>query len=483
MGASVNKTLFSLFLALALVLAGCATDPQQDSELNAITDLSDSSPKDSTSSSKGQPEPKIEVDAVAPDWTQPESPADAEICKVIDGQSPAARAATEGQMVEGKRARGNIGFPLSPLTLPVSGESNIVAALVSFDDAPPTDLSPEEFLRPQLDKMERWGDFWSQGKLDFNFIMPDEWVNVSIDHEDFPVKNGLSFSERQGNSNKVIKLIAAALPDDLDYSDVDGVLAYWSPNIKHFESDLGLQGFEGVSLPFPGGSKEAFFWSGNTWYYEDKGGLTAEIKAQQTWSSWLYFLLDSMGLHNHGPGNGWPNGLQQNQMPHYGEFSGAILGWDEFRLGWTDDSQVHCLEPSSLEGVHEFMLTPREIRGGERRIAVVPLENQGAVVIESRRPIGWSETWSDDKSGLLAYFVDTELEIDRVDSFTQAGCGNDPNQPKWAYHLFKDGFSGDCREFSNAFIRQGEKLTFQSIEIELVHSAEFHDYVRVTNLG
>ena len=483
MGASVNKSLLTFSLALSLVLTGCAADPQQQPELDESTELSESLSNDSTSSSESQPEPEIETVAQAPDWKQPASPADAEACKVIDGQSPAARAAIEGNMVEGKRVRGNIGFPLSPNTLPVSGESNIVAAMVSFDDAPPTELTPEEFLRPQLDKMEQWGDFWSQGKLDLNFIMPNEWVNVDINHEDYPVNNGLPFAERQGNSNEVIKLIAAALPEELDYSEVDGVLVYWSPNIEYFESDLGLQGFEGVMLPFPGGSKEAFFWSGNTWYYEDEGGLTPEIKAQQTWSSWLYFLLDSMGLHNHGPGNGWSNGLQQNQMPNQGEFSGAILGWDEFRLGWTDDSQVHCLEPSSVQGVHEFMLSPRELQGGERRLAVVPFEDQGAVVIESRRPVGWSDTWSDEKSGLLAYFVDTELEIERVDSFTQGGCGNDPNRPKWAYHLFKDDFSGDCREFSNAFIRQGDKLTFQSIEIELVHSAETLDYVRVTNLG
>ena len=129
------------------------------------------------------------------------------------------------------------------------------------------------------------------------------------------------------------------------------------------------------------------------------------------------------------------------------------------------------------------MLSPREFQGGERRIAIVPFEDQGALVLESRRPIGWSETWSDEKSGLLAYFVDTELDIERVDSFTQAGCGNDPNQPKWAYHLFKDGFSGDCREFSNAFIREGETLTYESIQIELVHSADALDYVRVRNLG
>lgn len=303
-----------------------------------------------------------------------------------------------------------------------------------------------------------------------------------MNHADYSVKNELSFEERQGDANEVIKLIAAALPADLDYENLDGVMAYWSPEIEHFTGDLGLQGFEGVALPFPTGSKEVFFWSGNKWHYQDSGAMTPEIKAAHTWSFWLYLMLDSMGLHNHGPGNGWVNGLQQAQNPRAGEFSGALLGWDEFKLGWTKDSQVQCLEPASIKTKHEFLLTPREISGGDRRLAVVPFENQGALVIESRRPIGWSDTWSDDKSGLLAYFVDTELEIERVNSFTRAGCGNSKDQPKWAYHLYKDGFSGDCRQFSNALIRQGEKLTFQSVQIELVHSTSVADYVRVTVL-
>ena len=423
-----------------------------------------------------------EADALAPAWVQSASPADVEECKVIDGQSAAARAAFEGTLVDGKRARGNIGFPLSPTTLPINGESNFIVAMVGFDDAPPGDFSPASLLETQLKRMEEWGDYWSQGELDFNFQLVDEWIKLPVNHSDFPVKKELPFEERQGNANQVIKMIAAALPSNLDYDNLDGVLVYWSPEIEHFTSDLGLQGNEGLGLPFPVGSKEVFFWSGNRWHYQDSGVMTAEIKAAQTWSFWLYLILDSMGLHNHGPGNGWVNGLQQSENQKAGEFSGALLGWDEFKLGWTKDSQVHCLQPSEIGSVNEFLLTPREIPGGERRLAVVPFEDHGALVIESRRPIGWSETWTDEKSGLLVYFVDTELDIERVDSFTQAGCGNDPEQPKWAYHLFKDGFSGDCREFSNAFIRQGERLTYRSVQIELVHSASSKDYVRVIKI-
>ena len=468
-------------LLSVFALSGCVTS--QESNVSEADETTTASTESDQAESTEEIAPELVEDVEpAPEWTQSESPADVEICKVIDGQSPAARATEEGRMVEGKRARGNIGFPLSPVSLPISEDSNFIAAMVSFDDAPPTDLTPEGYLRPQLEKIEQWGDFWSQGKLNFNFQMVDEWVNIPVNHEDYPVKRELPFAERQGNANEIIKMIAAALPADLDYENLDGVMVYWSPEIEHFTGDLGLQGFEGIALPFPGGEKEVFFWSGNTWWYETTGAMTADIKAEYTWSFWIYLMLDSMGLHNHGPGNGWPSGLQQMQVEANGEHSGSIIGWDEFKLGWTDDSQVHCLDPASITEPNEFLLTPREISGGERRLAVVPFENQGALVVESRRPIGWSGTWTNEKSGLIAYFVDTELDIERVDSFTQGGCGNNPDQPKWAYYLYKDGFNGDCREFSNIFIREGEKLTFQSVQIELVHSSDQLDFVRVTNL-
>ena len=57
-----------------------------------------------------------------------------------------------------------------------------------------------------------------------------------------------------------------------------------------------------------------------------------------------------------------------------------------------------------------------------------------------------------------------------------------PGLRRWTYYLYKDGFTGDCRECSNVFIRLGEKHTFQSIQIELVHSDDSLNYVRVKNL-
>ena len=467
------RSLFGLMLSVTLVTS-CASELPE-------TTPSESAPLAAEAEMVPADGPDEQV--AAPEWNQSPSPTEPELCKVLDGQSDAARQAFEGFSVGGERARGNIGFPLSPQTLPVQGESNFIAVMVAFDDAPPSDKTPNGYLRQQVTTMAEWADFWSQGKLDLNFELVDEWITLPVDHKDYPVNRDMSFEERQGNANTIIQLIGESLPDDLNYEDLDGVLAYWSPGIDYFEGDLGLQGNEGVALPFPGGAKEVFFWSGNEWWYRNEGQLTAEIRAEHTWSFWLYLMLDAMGLHNHGPGNGWPTALQTLQIPASGEFSGAINGWDEFKLGWTDDDQVHCMAAADLEEPSRFILGAREVLGGDKRLGIVPFEGEGAVVIESRRPVGWSEMWNSDRSGLLVYFVDTELEADRVDSFTQGGCGTSEEQKKWAYYLYKDGFAGNCRNWHEAFVRPSDTVTFRDITITLVHSAESSDYVEVRSQG
>jgi hypothetical protein len=113
------------------------------------------------------------------------------------------------------------------------------------------------------------------------------------------------------------------------------------------------------------------------------------------------------------------------------------------------------------------------------RIERLPFD-AGALVIESRRPIGWSETWNDDRSGLLVYFVDTQLDVERVDVYTQGGCGTSDEQQKWAYYLYRDDFSGDCRNWFEAFIKPGDTVTHKGVSIALEFSDDELDYVVVS---
>jgi hypothetical protein len=134
----------------------------------------------------------------------------------------------EGTQVNGVRVRSNVGFPVSEGTLPIVGEANLIVAMVSFDDAPRSELTPEGFLAPQLEQITQWSEFWSQGTFRYTFQMVDEWVNVPVNHADYPVNPRVDQEASRRNAYEVARLVTEALPDDLDYEKADGILIYWS---------------------------------------------------------------------------------------------------------------------------------------------------------------------------------------------------------------------------------------------------------------
>lgn len=421
------------------------------------------------------PEPEIvEEVRIPPDWSQSESPSAVDTCKVPD-----ARSGATGN----SQAKQAVGFPVSKSTLPTEGEVNIIAAMVAFDDAPAPTLTGEDFFAPQLEKISEWSDFWSQGNLRYEFQMVEDWVEVPVNHADYPINSRDDYPTSRVNSARIIQLVIDNLPDDLDYAGADGFLVFWAPGIDEFVTDVAVRGNEGVTLQTPQGPREMFFWSGNNWHTRDTGGITAQMKQDYTWSTWIYFMLLSQGLMLHAPGNGWATGLGTAQVPNP-NFSAAITVWDAFRMGWVADDQVHCVTPEDLGvGPQQVMVTPQEVFGGERKTIIIPVdERNDVVVIESRRPFGYSE-WRDSESGLLVYTVNPSVQsVELMSREAQRSCGNTEEFSKWAYYLYPDSVDMDrldCNDFTKAFVREGDTLTHGDLRISLEFSAEELDYVSI----
>jgi hypothetical protein len=164
----------------------------------------------------------------------------------------------------------------------------------------------------------------------------------------------------------------------------------------------------------------------------------------------------------HAPGNGWPTGLGQSQIPSP-EFSAAITAWDMFRLGWIMDDQIHCITPEDLESEQQVILTPLEIYGGERRTVIIPVNRQTDVlVVESRRPVGYSRLWDEDSAGLLVYAVNPSVgALDMMSRESQTSCGNSDEFGKWAYYLYPDRSSGgetNCNDYRAVLVREGDTV-------------------------
>jgi hypothetical protein len=82
--------------------------------------------------------------------------------------------------------------------------------------------------------------------------------------------------------------------------------------------------------------------------------------------------------------------------------SNEMLAWQRWRLGWIHDTQIACISsfPASVQ------ITPVAVSGGTKAV-VVPLTETTALVVESRRQLGYDLELPEE--GALAYTVDSTI--------------------------------------------------------------------------
>jgi len=219
--------------------------------------------------------------------------------------------------------------------------------------------------------------------------------------------------------------------------------------------------------------------AGGVFHSTDTGALTFEIKKEFAWSYFLHDIMHWQGMNGHAPGNGWKTGIGQGAYPANGEYSGVITAWETFLFEWYEDSQVHCADVETLDEAQRVMLTPLEIYGGDRKMIAIRTQDYKVLVVESRRPVGYSQWWDPENSGLLVYEVDADgIQTDHLPN----DCGNDPAMPKWAYYLYPDGSTvTGCidNDISGVMVKEGMSLTHSGVTISLEFSDDELDYVSI----
>ncbi len=336
---------------------------------------------------------------------------------------------------------------------------------------------------PQLNRITRWSEQMSGGRFRYQFQTTDDWVSVPVASADYVVGAPLQNAPDQDRTaqNALVEAILEAAGSRFDYSKADGVIFHFPASVQGLERDLGGRG---MRVNTPTGQRTYFFWGGGSYHHTSTRNsphypeLTSEMKRSKFWAYWIHEMLHSQGLALHAPGNGFATGLGQD---NYGP-SQAISAWEQFLLGWLGDDQVYCADRNSLTTA-SVILTPQEVQGGERQVAIVRVGQSEALVIESRRPIGVSAEWPADMRGIFVYRVDTRFDNDRSgESFGDSG--NDPTYSKWSYYLPPDGSRPRNSQTHGAYdhlVRQGGSVTANGVKITLEFSDQ-RDYVRLERL-
>ncbi|MDH6239545.1 DUF2510 domain-containing protein [Aurantimicrobium minutum] len=371
----------------------------------------------------------------------------------------------------------NVGFPLEEDLIPAQGNANLIAVAVDFPDA--RGQQPEtEYLLEQTQRITEWGKYYSQGKLNYSFQVHEGWVTVPRNSAEYvvPWTNPHTQNETIEIQDQLTEDVIRSLGNEYDFSNIHGILILFPPTVEGIEKDLGGRG--GTLLQTPQGPKELFYWGGGKYHFTDAPGyIDAAGKRDQLWSFWIHEMLHSQGISLHAPGNGFLTGLQSNQ--YGGSF--ALDAWELFLLGWTDDNQIHCLDRELLTS-SQIKLNSSDVTTAGTRAAIIRLSDHEALVIESRRPVGYSSSWPENVSGIFVYKVDTTLDNDRSHECC-GDMGNDPTYPKWAFYLLPDGrtvmANSPLTQHNDYIVRQGDSVTYEDLSIELVYSGK-QDFVKIT---
>jgi hypothetical protein len=385
-----------------------------------------------------------------------------EVCKLADARTV-------------KRQPNNVGFPLLPDLIPTQGTVNLIIIPVDFSDRP-AEAVPSDYLKVQAEKMATWYESYSGGKLKLTFQIGTSWVRAPKPDSSYAVPKNQANTPGAGQDiqRALAQDVVTAAGPQFDFAKAHGVFLYM-PTIKSVDYDMGLRG---SLLQTPAGSKSLFLWGGGAYHFDDRN-LSSGSKREKMWAFYIHEMLHSQDQALHAPGNGFSAGLGQNQ---YGT-SLVLSTWELFRFGWIDDSVI-CLDKQDLGQGARAIIRPLENTAKGMKSVVVRLNQFEVLVVESRRPIGYSQEFT-GLEGTLVYRIDTRLDNDRSGEAT-GDTGNSEEFPKWGYYLVPDGrssWTSRSRDLSDFIFKPGDSRTFSGVKVTVTSTSKNGDYISITSVG
>lgn len=376
-----------------------------------------------------------------------------------------------------KHQPNNVGFPHTEDIIPVIGKHKIIVIPIDFPDDPGTDAYLKH-MNDQFKKYQGWFTYFSQGKASAEVVTSSKWFRAAKKSTDYVInKNNQALGQQAINDamNSIAQAFIDTAGNAFDYTDVQGVFFYY-PKDYHGGIANSVLG-RGVDMKTPQGTKNLFWFGPGVYSYEYERKLK---QPEAHWYGlWVHEILHSQGLAIHAPGNGFDIGVGQQQEG----LSLVLDSWETFLLGWYNDDQVFCAPVSKLNSA-TIDLRPIETKGSGYKIAVLPLTATAALIVESRRPVGYSDGWQKNDKGLFVSILDTRYDNDRSgEAF--GDNGNETKYSKWSYLLLPKGkyddrnMNGRPTRYQSYLVKQGNSVTYAGVTIKLVKSGAT-DRVQIT---
>jgi M6 family metalloprotease-like protein len=351
------------------------------------------------------------------------------------------------------------GFPRA--TFPFATKTGTVKwALVPIDFS---DIKGESNFRSRVDDqmklLSEWFETVSEGKFKVEWVVAKNWTTLPGKSSDYKIP----FSDGPDRSPEIAEFWRKAISEtdkSFDYTNVQTV-NFILPLSQTVVTE-SLQGF-----PWEQAVKNYVTQEGKISSFSIPGVFFNSLN-RQYWSYWAHEFGHAMGLPHIGSSREPNPFLGLDIMGNQDGYTRELTGWMRFVAGWLDDEKVYCQELQKLVST-DLTLVPLSGSKNGIKMAVIPISDSKALIVESRRETKFSCNMPTKKNGVLTYVYDATRSHGEnfLIPLTPAGRSNES--------------SSNCpvSPYPDPILRQGEKMKFEGVMIEVLESKDM-DRIRIS---
>ena len=309
-----------------------------------------------------------------------------EPCKIVDGDPQLTNMSA--------------GFPIPAGRIDLVKGAKIHVIGVDFPDKPVTGKTPRELNEYLAIGTEKFWRAQSSVPVKFDWAWSDSWVRFPGSINSYSL--GGSFFEGKFNGPAYFNLanqVIAAVDAETDFSGANFLFIVFPPGVKNEEIGTFLVHTQGT-------------------YRTNEGNIYNLIMAGGDYAN-----LDTY-IHEFGHGLGLTDirdttdlAQQKSDGMYYDTMNNStypeLLVWHRFLLGFLQPSQIHCKVDTETS---RHWIVPVASNSQAVKGLVIPLSTTEAIIVESRRAIGFDTKLSSrlDLIGAVVYTLDSKIPYRRT---------------------------------------------------------------------
>jgi len=346
-----------------------------------------------------------------------------------------------------------VGFPMWAERAKLQGKLKVAIVPVDFPDLQDQG-NPLIHFKNVLDLTKIYFERTANNQATIEYVSPEKYIRMPRAIMDYGLSGDLFTGSFNGEPywNYVREALRVTDPV-IDFTGVSVVIVVTPPAttkamIGTFVAQASERGQQNV-MSTAEGSIYNYMIRGNGKYPEDLWGWVHEF-------GHMLGLSDLRNVLNPANQNssdlGFFDLMNSSVLPE-------LLFWERFTLGILQDDQVRCVTDSK---VTTHWISPIEEMSNRPKGVVIPLSRTKAVVIESRRRLGFDNRMKDETQGVLVYTVDTTIKY-----------GLSP------ITIVPRNGSKDLTWRTDATLQLEDSLVIEGWKIEVIESGEFGDVIKV----